>query len=111
MKTFHLNQFFQSIGDGQIAVGIEDAYVARAYPTITGNCFCCCIGLIQIAYVVGRDAVDENAIKAWVAERVVEYKQLSDVVSCEVIPKNPSGKILRRVLRVTDAQRMAHIGA
>lgn len=68
-------------------------------------------GELPVAYVVGRGAVDENAIKAWVAERVVEYKQLADVVSCEVIPKNPSGKILRRVLRATDAQRMAHIGA
>ena len=68
-------------------------------------------GELPAAYVVGRGAVDGNAIKAWVAERVVEYKQLADVVLCEVIPKNPSGKILRRVLRATDADRMALIGA
>ena len=62
-------------------------------------------GELPVAYVVGRGAVDSDAIKAWVAERVVAYKQLGDVVSCEAIPKNPSGKILRRVLRATDAQR------
>ena len=68
-------------------------------------------GELPVAYVVGRGAVDGNAIKAWVAERVVEYKQLADVVSCEVIPKNPSGKILRRVLRATDADRLSKITA
>jgi acyl-CoA synthetase (AMP-forming)/AMP-acid ligase II len=62
-------------------------------------------GELPVAYIVGRGAVDGEAIKAWVAERVVEYKQLGDVVSCEAIPKNPSGKILRRVLRTTDAAR------
>lgn len=55
--------------------------------------------------MVGRGAFDGEAIKAWGAERVVAYKQLGDVVSCEAIPKNPSGKILRRVLRATDAAR------
>jgi acyl-CoA synthetase (AMP-forming)/AMP-acid ligase II len=64
-------------------------------------------GELPVAYVVGRGVVDADAIKAWVAERVVEYKQLGDVVSCEAIPKNPSGKILRRILRATDAARTA----
>ena len=35
----------------------------------------------------------------------LRYKQLGDVVRCEAIPKTPSGKILRRVLRAQDAQR------
>jgi acyl-coenzyme A synthetase/AMP-(fatty) acid ligase len=42
---------------------------------------------------------------SWVAERVVEYKQIRDVVPSEAIPKSPSGKILRRILRTLDAQR------
>lgn len=62
-------------------------------------------GEIPVAYVVARGALDPEAVKAWVAQRVVAYKQLGDVVRCEAIPKNPSGKILRRVLRAQDAQR------
>ena len=62
-------------------------------------------GELPVAYIVARGVFDANEIKAWVAARVVKYKQLGDVVSCEAIPKNPSGKILRRVLRATDAAR------
>jgi 4-coumarate--CoA ligase len=62
-------------------------------------------GEIPVAYVVGRGAVDREAIMSWVAERVVEYKQIRDVVPSEAIPKSPSGKILRRILRTLDAQR------
>ena len=68
-------------------------------------------GELPVAYVVGRGAFDADVIRAWVAERVVEYKQLGEVVPCEVIPKNPSGKILRRVLRATDADRISKITA
>jgi acyl-CoA synthetase (AMP-forming)/AMP-acid ligase II len=62
-------------------------------------------GEIPVAYVVGRGAVDAEAIKAWVAERVTEYKRLGDVVTVEAIPKSPSGKILRRIVRTLDAKR------
>jgi len=42
----------------------------------------------------------ENEIAAWVAERVANYKRLrGGVCVIDVIPKNPSGKILRRLLR------------
>jgi acyl-CoA synthetase (AMP-forming)/AMP-acid ligase II len=62
-------------------------------------------GEVPVAYVVPRGAFDAEAIKAWVAERVVAYKQLADVVACAAIPKTPAGKILRRVVRETDARR------
>jgi acyl-CoA synthetase (AMP-forming)/AMP-acid ligase II len=62
-------------------------------------------GEVPVAYIVPRGTFDAEAIKAWVAERVVEYKQLADVVACEAIPKTPSGKILRRVVREMDARR------
>jgi 4-coumarate--CoA ligase len=52
-----------------------------------------------IAYIVPREGFNAEEMKAWVAERVVAYKQIADVVIAEAIPKNPSGKILRRVLR------------
>jgi acyl-CoA synthetase (AMP-forming)/AMP-acid ligase II len=52
-----------------------------------------------VAYVVFRGAPDPEGLRQWVAERVAEYKQLGAVVPCEQIPKSPSGKILRRLLR------------
>lgn len=39
-------------------------------------------------------------IQAWVAERIANHKRLRGGVRfIEVIPKSPSGKILRRILR------------
>ena len=64
-------------------------------------------GEVAVAYLVPRQRIDPEGIKAWVAQRVSEYKQLADVVVCDAIPKTPSGKILRRVLRAQDAQRIA----
>jgi acyl-coenzyme A synthetase/AMP-(fatty) acid ligase len=51
--------------------------------------------------------VDPDEIKAWLTARVVEYKQLREVVLCDSIPKTASGKILRRVIRSQDAERVA----
>jgi 4-coumarate--CoA ligase len=68
-------------------------------------------GEIPVAYVVGRGAFEPDELKAWVAQRMVEYKQLGDVVPCESIPKSPSGKILRRVLRARHAERAGRIGS
>ena len=62
-------------------------------------------GELPVAYVVARGALEPEALRAWLAERVVAYKQLGDVVLCEAIPKTAAGKILRRVLRTTDAAR------
>ena len=61
-------------------------------------------GETPVAYVVPRSVLDPQELRNWVAQRVSEYKQLSDVVFCESIPKSLSGKILRRVLRALDAQ-------
>jgi acyl-CoA synthetase (AMP-forming)/AMP-acid ligase II len=62
-------------------------------------------GETPVAYIIPRGTLEPEALKAWVAERVVAYKQLSDVVLCEAIPKTASGKILRRALRAMDAER------
>jgi len=62
-------------------------------------------GEVPVAYVVARERLDAEELKAWVAQRVGEHKQLGDIVFCESIPKSPSGKILRRLLRAQDAQR------
>jgi len=55
------------------------------------------------AYVVrrpGAKEVTEEEVKKWCGERLARYKELSGGVRfVEAIPKNPSGKILKRVLR------------
>ena len=38
-------------------------------------------------------------MQAFIAGKVAEYKKLAAVHFVDAIPKNPSGKILRRVLR------------
>lgn len=45
-------------------------------------------------------ALDEEKVKAYCAERLARYKELTGGVRfVEAIPKNASGKILKRVLR------------
>jgi acyl-CoA synthetase (AMP-forming)/AMP-acid ligase II len=51
------------------------------------------------AYVVANSEIDPEELMAWVAERVAPYKKIRAVEVLDEIPKSPSGKILRRVLR------------
>ncbi len=51
------------------------------------------------AYVVPDGPLDAGDLMAWVAERVAPYKKVRAVEFVTEIPKSPSGKILRRVLR------------
>ncbi|KAF7990308.1 hypothetical protein HCN44_000113 [Aphidius gifuensis] len=57
-------------------------------------------GEIPKAFVVAKKNVQikEDDIKNYVAERVVDYKQLGHVVFVNEIPKSPIGKILRKKL-------------
>ena len=57
------------------------------------------------AYVKTRCELDPEALKSWIAARVLDYKRLGDVVLCDAIPKTASDKILRRALRAQDAER------
>ena len=52
------------------------------------------------AFVVLREGsqVSEEALMQFVAERVAPYKKVREVEFVEAVPKNPSGKILRRDL-------------
>jgi len=59
-------------------------------------------GEVPVAYVVARGTLDAPALKAWVAERVADYKRIAEVLACDAIPKSPTGKILRRALRAQD---------
>ncbi|KAI9031838.1 hypothetical protein CLU79DRAFT_730381 [Phycomyces nitens] len=59
---------------------------------------------IPRAYVVLKEGIDPSVetgkiVMKHVADKVVAYKQLRSIVFIAEIPKSPSGKILRRVLR------------
>ncbi|KAI8432401.1 hypothetical protein MSG28_004798 [Choristoneura fumiferana] len=58
-------------------------------------------GEAPIAFIVLNDGhkADVHGIKEFVATRVAEFKRLKDVVFLENLPKNPSGKLLRRILK------------
>ena len=56
-------------------------------------------GQIPKAFVVARGEVTAEQILDFVAERVAPYKKIRAVEFIDQIPKSPSGKILRRLLR------------
>jgi acyl-CoA synthetase (AMP-forming)/AMP-acid ligase II len=55
-------------------------------------------GEVPKAFVVSRAPVDAETLMAFVAERVATYKKIRQLEFIDVIPKSPSGKILRREL-------------
>jgi acyl-CoA synthetase (AMP-forming)/AMP-acid ligase II len=57
-------------------------------------------GELPKAFVVtADDELDSDELMAWVAERVAPQKRIRMVEVVDEIPKSPSGKILRRVLK------------
>ena len=62
-------------------------------------------GELPKAYVVpADDALDADALMAWIAERVAPQKRIRLVEVIDEVPKSASGKILRRVLKDREAQ-------
>ncbi len=57
-------------------------------------------GEVPKAFVVPHDGVETpvDELMSFVAERVATFKQVREVELVDEIPRNPSGKILRRVL-------------
>jgi acyl-CoA synthetase (AMP-forming)/AMP-acid ligase II len=56
-------------------------------------------GEVPKAFIVPREAdLDLNGVLAFVAEKVAPYKKIRHIEIVDAIPKNPSGKILRRQL-------------
>lgn len=53
------------------------------------------------AFVVLKEGrnVEADDLKEFVKGRVAAYKMIKDVVFVDSLPKNPSGKLLRRVLQ------------
>jgi acyl-CoA synthetase (AMP-forming)/AMP-acid ligase II len=56
-------------------------------------------GEVPKAFVVARGEIVPDELMAWVAERVAPHKRVRAVAVVGEIPKLPSGKILRRLLR------------
>jgi acyl-CoA synthetase (AMP-forming)/AMP-acid ligase II len=65
-------------------------------------------GELPKAYVVADGDLDSDALIAWVSERVSPQKRIRLVELTDEIPKSPSGKILRRLLK--DKERAAANG-
>ncbi|MGZ8666300.1 MAG: AMP-binding protein [Solirubrobacterales bacterium] len=53
--------------------------------------------------VAASDELDEDQLMAWVADQVSPQKRIRLVETVDEIPKSPSGKILRRVLKDREA--------
>ena len=56
-------------------------------------------GEIPKAFVVAKSAIDADALMNWLADQVAPFKKVRQVEFVEQIPKSPSGKILRRLLK------------
>jgi acyl-CoA synthetase (AMP-forming)/AMP-acid ligase II len=63
-------------------------------------------GELPKAFIALRNDADPDEIMAFVAERVAPYKKIRLVEFIDQIPKSASGKILRRVLRDQERQRV-----
>ncbi|MCU4186742.1 AMP-binding protein [Acidiferrimicrobium sp. IK] len=56
-------------------------------------------GEIPKAWVVTSRPVAGDELLAWVAERTAPYKKIRAVEFVDAVPRSPTGKVLRRVLR------------
>ncbi len=59
---------------------------------------CADLGEVPVAYVVLAHEADPAIVRAWLAGRLAPWKQVREVIVVEQIPRNPTGKILRRAL-------------
>ncbi len=67
---------------------------AAVIPMLDQEC-----GEVPKAFVVLKGKVSPEELMAYVAARVAPYKKIRAVETIDVIPKSPSGKILRRLLK------------
>ncbi|KAG8058253.1 hypothetical protein GUJ93_ZPchr0002g23850 [Zizania palustris] len=72
---------------------IKDAAVVSMKDELAGE--------VPVAFIVRTEGseISEDVIKQFVAKEVVFYKRINRVFFTDSIPKNPSGKILRKDLR------------
>src|SRR6266496_2986334 len=66
-------------------------------------------GEVPKAYVVLRAGYKQQSadeLMEWVNEKLAKYKNVREVEFIDAIPRNPSGKILRRILKEQERKRM-----
>jgi long-chain acyl-CoA synthetase len=66
-------------------------------------------GEVPKAYVVLRTGYEQqsaNELMAWVNDKLAAYKNVHEVEFIDAIPRNPSGKILRRILKDQELKKM-----
>jgi long-chain acyl-CoA synthetase len=66
-------------------------------------------GEVPKAFVVlraGYEQQDKDELMTWVNGQLATYKHVREIEVIEVIPRNPSGKILRRILKEQDRRNM-----
>jgi long-chain acyl-CoA synthetase len=66
-------------------------------------------GEIPKAFVVlrpGHENQSADELMAWVNGKLATYKSVREIEYIDAIPRNPSGKILRRILKEQEMQRM-----
>jgi long-chain acyl-CoA synthetase len=56
-------------------------------------------GELPVAFVVGDPGLSADTLMAHVAERVLPYKRLREVVFVDRLPTSPAGKVLKTELR------------
>jgi 4-coumarate--CoA ligase len=83
---------------------IKDAAVVSLKDDLAGE--------VPVAFVkrIEGSEITEDEIKLFVAKEVVFYKRINKVFFTDSIPKNPSGKILRKDLRARLAAGIAGTG-
>jgi long-chain acyl-CoA synthetase len=82
----------ESVLAGHASV-IESAIIAKPCPVL---------GERVHAVVVARDGVTGEALRAWCAERLSDYKVPETIVlTAEPLPRNANGKVMKRQLRET----------
>ncbi|HZR43014.1 MAG TPA: long-chain-fatty-acid--CoA ligase [Ktedonobacteraceae bacterium] len=67
-------------------------------------------GEIPKAFVVRRreyEHVSEDELMLWVNKQLATFKHVREISFIDAIPRNPTGKILRRVLKEQEQQKMA----
>jgi acyl-CoA synthetase (AMP-forming)/AMP-acid ligase II len=63
-------------------------------------------GEVPVAYVILAGDATTEQLRSYVSTRVAEYKRLHEIRVAEELPRLPSGKLLRRVLRDRERDRL-----
>lgn len=67
-------------------------------------------GEIPKAFVVlrkGYEQVSEDELMLWANGKLATFKHVREIAFIEAIPRNPTGKILRRILKEREQQKMS----